>query len=181
MKKLFLPAFLAICLCVVSGAAQDSLPINTKTKAITDLRPLMPSAENRKPLLINFWATWCGPCRYEFPEFVKIDAEYREKGLNSVVVSIDNLGAMDLIVADFLRVYQSTMPSYLLDLNPNQASRAIRQIAPKTSYGIPLTLLFNKKGKLVYQKSGVVDSNILRSKIDKVLGVKTESAAKVQK
>ncbi len=41
------------------------------------LKKLLPNKENNKPLLINFWATWCGPCRVEFPDLVKIDAYYR--------------------------------------------------------------------------------------------------------
>lgn len=174
MKKLFM-IWILLSFCAFAAAAQDNnLPINKKTRAITDLKPLLPNAENRKPLLINFWATWCGPCRYEFPELVKIDADYRAKGLNFTLVSLDNIGAMDMIVADFLQVYKSTMPSYLLDLNRPQAYLAIRRIAPKTQFGIPLTLLFDKKGRLVYQKNGVIDAKILRSKIDKLLNVKTD-------
>src|SRR5690349_16284080 len=116
MTRTFIKAILAICLSAAAVAAQDSLPVNTNTKAISDLKTLLPTAENERPLLINFWATWCGPCRVEFPELVKIDAEYRAKGLNFVLVSIDNFGAMDSIVADFLKSYASTMPSFLLDL-----------------------------------------------------------------
>jgi thiol-disulfide isomerase/thioredoxin len=132
--------------------------------------------ENKKPLLVNFWATWCGPCRYEFPELVKIDAEYRARGLEFAVVSLDNLGAIDYPVADFLRVYRSTMPSYLLDLPaPVQTDRAIRRIAPRSRGGLPLTLLFNAKGKLVYQKTGVIDPQILRAKIGTVLTSKARA------
>lgn len=169
MTKILLKLFLALCFFTVAIGAQDALPVNTKTEAITDLKPLLPSAENKKPLLINFWATWCGPCRVEFPELVKIDADYRARGLNFAIVSLDNLGAMDFIVADFLKVYKSTMPSYLLDLNRAEAYRAIRRIAPKSQYGIPLTLLFDEKGKLIYHKNGIIDARLLRAKIDKLL------------
>lgn len=173
MTKIFIKAFLAICLSAVSVAAQDALPIITETKAITELKSLLPSAKNKKPLLINFWATWCGPCRVEFPEFVKLDADYRAKGLNFVIVSMDNFGAMDTIVADFLKSYESTMPSYLIDLpKREQISKAIRQIAPNARSGVPLTLLFDKRSKLIYQKNGVIDAKILRVKIDQVLTLK---------
>ena len=171
MPKIFIKIFLAVCLSAVSIAAQDVLPVNTRTKAITDLKTLL--KEDKKPLLINFWATWCGPCRVEFPELVKIDADYRKQGLEFVVVSVDNLGAMDSIVADFLKSYESTMPSFLLDLpSRRKIFQNIRQIAPRAQNGFQLTLLYDTDGKLVYQKNGVIDAKILRAKIDKILAVK---------
>ena len=164
---------LAICFSAATVAAQGTLAVNTETKAITDLKPLLYAAENKKPLLINFWATWCGPCRVEFPELVKIDADYRAKGLSFVIVSVDNFGSKDMRVADFLKSYESTMPSYLLDLPTRpKIFRNIRQIAPRAQNGFPLTLLYDADGKLVYQKNGLIDAKILRTKIDKVLGTK---------
>src|SRR5215510_3305954 len=61
-------------------------PIDTDAlkKILTDLRD--------RPLLINFWATWCDPCRDEFPDLVKIDSEYRPKSLEFVTVSLDDMG-----------------------------------------------------------------------------------------
>lgn len=171
--KVFIKTFLAICLFAAASAAQSSLPIVTETTAITDLKPLLPAAENKKPVLINFWATWCGPCRVEFPELVRIDAEYRRQGLNFVIVSLDNFGAKDMRVADFLKSYQSTMPSYLLDLPTRpRIFQTIRKIAPRAQDGFPLTLLFDRNGKLVYQKNGIVDAKILRAQIDKALAAK---------
>ena len=171
--KVFIKSFLAICLLSAASAAQTALPVVTETTAITDLKQLLPAAENKKPVLINFWATWCGPCRVEFPELVRIDAEYRKQGLNFVIVSLDNFGSKDMRVADFLKSYQSTMPSYLLDLPTRpRIIQSIRKIAPRAQDGFPLTLLFDKNGGLVYQKNGIVDAKILRARIDQVLAAK---------
>lgn len=175
MSKFFIKIFFLLCLSAVSLAAQETaLPVVAESKPIADLKPLLAAAkENKQPLLINFWATWCGPCRVEFPELVRIDADYRPKGLDFAIVSLDNPGANEMIVSGFLRSYGSTMPSYLIDL-PTRAEieRAVRRVAPRSRGGLPLTLLFNAKGKLVYQKAGVVDAKILRSKIDKALAEK---------
>ena len=135
------------------------------------LKALLPNSEKRQPVLINFWATWCGPCRVEFPDLVEIDNEYRKKGLNFVVVSVDNVSFIETKVPEFLHHYNATMPSYLIHLPGRQEiARAVRRIAPRFPDAYPLTLLFNSKGRLVYQKVGRVNPKILRANINKVLG-----------
>src|SRR6185369_11808745 len=55
--------------------------------------------ENRqKPLLVNFWATWCDPCRDEFPDLVKIDSEYRLRSLDFVTISLDDFSDINTSV-----------------------------------------------------------------------------------
>ncbi|HNU08906.1 MAG TPA: TlpA disulfide reductase family protein, partial [Pyrinomonadaceae bacterium] len=123
-----------------------------------------------KPLLINFWATWCGPCRTEFPDLVRIDKEYRGEGLDFVIVSIDNVSLADTAVSDFLKSYDAEMPSYLLDAEERrEITGALRGIAPRFTGGFPSTMLFNRSGRLVYLKNGVINDGILRIQIDKVL------------
>ena len=155
----------------VSAQEETKLPVITETEKITgeDLKALAKPAD-KKPVLINFWATWCGPCRVEFPDLVKIDADYREKGLNFFIVSVDNFSLLDTRVPEFLKDYDSTMPSYLINIEARKdIARAVRQIAPAFRDVYPLTLLFDGCGKLIYQKSGVVNPKILRAQIDKVL------------
>lgn len=152
-------------------AQKAKLPVITETKLINgaQLKALAKSADG-KPVLINFWATWCGPCRSEFPELVKINADYKPEGLNFYLVSIDNPTLVDFGVAEFLRQYQSTMPSYLLNLpNRREIAGAIRRIFPAFRDTYPLTLLFDKNGKLVYQKAGRINEKLLRREITKLL------------
>src|SRR5688500_19926343 len=66
-----------------------------------------------KPLLVNFWATWCVPCREEFPDLVKIDAEYRGK-IDFFTISLDFIEEINTGVPDFLSEMKAEMPTYLL-------------------------------------------------------------------
>ncbi len=165
LSKFILIGFL--CLLLVAA-----LSAQTKTRKIdgAGLKSLLPDKENKKPLLINFWATWCGPCRVEFPELVKIDADYREKGLNFALVSVDKFALIDTRVPEFLQEYEAAMPSYLINYpTRREIAKAVRQIAPGFIDRYPTTLLFDANGKLVYQKAGVISGKILRAEIDKVL------------
>lgn len=173
-----MPRKLKILALIVFFAASASaqglkFPSAAETKMIDGegLRALLPNAENRQPLLINFWATWCGPCRAEFPDLVKIDGDYRQKGLNFVVVSVDNVSFIETKVPEFLHGYKAEMPSYLIYLPGGRRAiaRAVRAIAPTFRDAYPSTMLFDANGKLVYQKAGVINPKILRAQIDKVL------------
>lgn len=165
VSKLILTIFVCLIFTVSAFAQSETIKIDG-----AELKNLLPDKKNKKPLLINFWATWCGPCRVEFPELVEIDNEYREKGLNFVIVSVDKFAVIETRVPEFLQQYEAKMPSYLLDAETDrQKLRAIRQIAPKFSGNYPFTLLFNANGKLVYQKSGVINAKILKLEIEKVL------------
>src|SRR5437773_10846562 len=73
--------------------------------------------KDTRPLLVNFWATWCDGCREEFPDLVKIDNDYRDKGLNFVAVSLDEAEDVKTKVEPFLKSMKAQMPVVLLNLN----------------------------------------------------------------
>jgi thiol-disulfide isomerase/thioredoxin len=172
MSKTLLAAFIFIAFVASVSAQKETFPMGRETIKIDGegLKALLPNAEKKQPVLLNFWATWCGPCHSEFPDLVKIDNDYREKGLNFVVVSVDRVSLIDTQVPEFLRQYNATMPSYLITLpTRREIAKAIRQIAPTFRDVYPLTLLFDASGKLVYQKIGRVSPQILRTEINKLL------------
>src|SRR5437867_9491083 len=78
---------------------------------------LQRDAKDTRPLLVNFWATWCDPCRDEFPDLVKVDEDYRGKGLNFVAVSLDDVTDIKSAVPKFLKEMKATMRVVLLNVN----------------------------------------------------------------
>lgn len=168
-KLLFAVFIFAFSISAQIYVAEDAAP--TTIINAEELKSLVKSPEVKQPILINLWATWCGICRNEFPDIVEIEKEYRNKNLSFYIVSVDTVSLVDTTVSDFLKVYQAeNIPSYLLDVPArHQITKAVRQIAPKFTGGYPTTLLYNKNGKLVYQKTGSINPQVLRKQIDKVL------------
>ncbi len=124
------------------------------------------NTKNAKPLLVNFWATWCDPCREEFPELVKIDSEYENK-IDFITISVDDLAEIKREVPRFLAEMKATMPTFLLKTPDEEA--AIRAVYKDWKGGYPFTLLFDANGEIVYNRQGKVEPEILRSEINKLL------------
>jgi thiol-disulfide isomerase/thioredoxin len=144
------------------------LPKVTQIDAVA-LRNLLKREEgNTKPLLVNFWATWCAPCVEEFPDLVKIDSDYKNK-IDFITVSIDDLAEINREVPKFLANMKAEMPAYLLKTQDEEA--AIASVAKDWKGGMPFTVLFSGEGKLVYNRQGIVEPEILRRAIDKLLTV----------
>ena len=126
-----------------------------------------------KPLLINFWATWCDPCREEFPDLVKIDAQYKGK-IDFVTVSLDDLAEIGTTVPKFLREVKAAMPAYLLK-TPDE-SEAILMVAKDWSGNLPMTALYTASGEVAYIRMGKVKLEVLDAEIQKVLDTKVGDA-----
>lgn len=125
-----------------------------------------------KPLLVNFWATWCGPCREEFPDLVKIDVEYRGK-IDFFTVSLDFIEDINTAVPKFLSEMKAEMPTYLL-ISADE-NTLISSIAKDWSGGLPFTILYNEKGEIAYFRQGKVNHETLKGEIEKTLGEKNEA------
>jgi thiol-disulfide isomerase/thioredoxin len=126
--------------------------------------------ETRRPLLVNFWATWCEPCRAEFPDLVKIDNEYRGRGLDFIAISIDDASEIATTVPRFLKEMRASMPAYLL--NTPEPEAAIQFVDPQWSGSLPATFLYDPQGKVVFKHLGRIKPDELRSAIKTVISNK---------
>jgi len=123
-----------------------------------------------RPLLINFWATWCDPCREEFPDLVRLDAAYKGK-IDFITVSLDDLADINTSVPKFLAEMKAEMPAYLLK-TPDE-SAAITMVSKDWKGNLPLTILFNSAGEITYSRNGLVKYDVATAEIDKLLTTTT--------
>lgn len=187
-------AFLAAGLCLLAlsaaGAAQKPAAPSSKKAADTAAglkRPKVTQIDaaalkkllqpNGKPLLINFWATWCDPCREEFPDLVKLDAAYKGK-IDFITISLDDLADINTLVPKFLGEMKAEMPAYLLK-TPDE-SAAIALVSKNWAGNLPLTILYNTSGVVAYEKNGKIKYETATAEIDKVLVVQTKAAVGMQ-
>lgn len=101
-----------------AGATRAAAPSMTKIDLAGLKKAITPVG---KPLLVNFWATWCDPCREEFPDLVKIDADYKGR-IDVVTISIDELSEIEGEVPKFLGEMNATMPAFLLHTTDEDAA-----------------------------------------------------------
>jgi thiol-disulfide isomerase/thioredoxin len=136
----------------------------------TSLAAILKRESAARPLLVNFWATWCDPCREEFPELVKLDQQFRPKGLDMIAVSLDDFADIKTAVPKFLRQMRATMPAYLL--NVPDPDPIIKSVDPRWSGALPATFLYDAEGNVVYKHFGRIKPLELRAEIEKLVGSK---------
>jgi len=152
-----------------SGAATHSGSAEIRQIDLEGLKKLLQrEANDPRPMLVNFWATWCDPCREEFPDLVKIDEDYRAKNLNFLTISLDDVADINTEVPKFLKEMKATMPTVLL--NVNDPEPAIKAVDIGWDGQLPATFLYDKNGKVVFRHFGKVNPVELRAAIDKEMG-----------
>ncbi len=102
-------------------------------------------------LLVNFWATWCEPCREEFPALVRLHRSYRTRGLSLVAISMDEPESVPDI-QQFLKSQGAEFGSYLHGFRDFAA--LVDSINPRWGGGIPASFLYDPQGKLVASWEG---------------------------
>lgn len=112
-----------------------------------------------KVVILDFWATWCGPCRMEIPGFVELYDQYKEQGLEIIGVSLDRDGWTP--VRPFIKEYNI---DYTIVLGNGQVVQAYGGIN-----SIPTTFLINRDGEVVDRMVGYKPKSTFESEIANLL------------
>lgn len=102
-----------------------------------------------KVVLLNVWATWCGPCRYEIPELQEIHERYAPRGFEVIGVSVDESGVE--AVREFVNENEMRYP---VALDPEGKIANLLQTSV-----LPTTVLIDRNGTVVWKKYGVIMPN----------------------
>jgi peroxiredoxin len=117
--------------------------------------------------LINVWATWCGPCVAELPDFVTMQRMYRHRGFELVTIAADSPEEKDRAL-EVLKKHQVAATNYLFA--GNDKYKLMDAVDEKSSGPVPHTLLIAPGGKILYRKSGPTDPLEIRRAIVGYLG-----------
>jgi thiol-disulfide isomerase/thioredoxin len=129
-----------IVMSLLSGLAQAESAIFSAQLPDLKTKPQRISQWKGKPLIINFWATWCGPCREEIPEFIALQKQYSGK-VQFLGIAIDEVKD----VAIFAQQYGINYPSLIGEAN---AMELMRKEGNQLG-GLPFTAIYNAKGERI--------------------------------
>ena len=121
--------------------------------------------ENDTTYVVNFWATCCRPCIKELPAFEKLTADYSDRKVKVLLVSLDFPDKIDSQVVPFIE--KNNIQSQVLLLDDGDANSWIPKVSEKWSGAIPATLIYNKNTRLFYERSFTFEE--LQSEINKFI------------
>ncbi len=150
MKKFLVPLIFA--LFWASTATADDLPSSAPLFAATlsdlDDKPVALERFRGKPLIVNFWARWCGPCRAEIPELIAIRKAHKGK-LEVLGIGIEDKADP---AKEFAKAYEMDYPVFVA----KEKGIPLMQALGNTKGGLPFTIVVDRNGQVVRKKMGLM-------------------------
>jgi peroxiredoxin len=141
-------------------------PVGVEETGLEGIREVIAN-QGERYRLINVWATWCGPCVIEFPEFVDMQRMYGQRNFEVVSVSTDNPSASDK-VREFLVKNHAAFPNYHFTGEDKEAF--INTFDPNWQGNLPYTMLVAPGGKVIYRHDGIIYPLEVKKEVVNALG-----------
>jgi peroxiredoxin len=136
-------------------------PVPLDTIDVDGIKELLKNNSD-KLRLINIWATWCGPCVSEFPEFVIINRMFNARDFELITISADEPSKKEK-VHDFLKKKQAANRNYIF--TGDNKYKLIEAVDPNWQGALPYTVLVEPGGKIVYAKQSTIDPLLMKKTI----------------
>jgi peroxiredoxin len=136
-------------------------PVTLDTITADGIRDLIKN-NTEKLRVIDVWATWCGPCVVEFPDFIDINRMYRRRDFEFISISADEPAKKDKALK-FLQQTQASTKNYIF--NVDDKYKLIEAIDPKWQGALPYTMVIEPGGKIIYAKEGAIDPAAFKTMI----------------
>ena len=173
-------AALSVVTLLVLGSCSSSTSVRAAVKAEKDRkkapdfelkdsmgRAVKLSEYKGKVVLLNFWATWCGPCKLEIPWFVEFEQKFKDKGFAVLGVSMDEDGW------DVVKPYlQRAQVNYRVLLGTDSVAQMYGGVD-----SLPTSFMIDKEGRIAAVHVGLVSKGDYQNDINHLLGLGTKSRA----
>ena len=160
MKRFILVLLpLVIVLIVCAEAEKTSIFGNNSSQAsdftVKDLkgREISLSNYSGKVVFLNFWATWCGPCKAEIPDLIQAYKQYKDKGMEIIGISVDRISPKSVL--KFAEKYKINYPVVM-------STDKIQKDYDPGPY-IPTTIIIDQEGKIRHRHIGYMNKETLKS------------------
>lgn len=124
-------------------------------------------------VVLNFWATWCEPCKKEMPDLSAIQNEYAALGVQ-VIGAAGDAAADSAKVLKFIREYKLNFPIWIGAQTSDMERFGVGSV-------LPATVIIDREGKIVWREIGIIKPLGLRKELDKILLPKVAEATKLAK
>jgi thiol-disulfide isomerase/thioredoxin len=150
MKHLF---FASLLFALFSGlTTAEEMPSSAPLFAVTlndlDDKPIALEGYRGKPLIVNFWARWCGPCRVEIPELIAIRKAHKGK-LEVLGIGIEDKADS---AREFAKAYEMDYPIFVA----KDKGIPLMQALANSKAGLPFTIVIDRNGQVVQKKLGIM-------------------------
>ena len=156
--------------CIILVLPKTLFSSNSEDIPILNFQQFEPNLHfsNDTIYIVNFWATWCVPCRKELPDFEKINQDYTGKPVKVLLVSLDFPKDIESSLKPFLE--KNAITADVLLLNDPNSNAWIDKVDTSWSGSLPATLIYNKSKRIFLEKE--LDYNTIQNIISEIINQK---------
>jgi len=135
---------------IVIAEAEVNNTIELEVHDFDGLEPLL-NKQGDKVYVVNFWATWCAPCIKEIPHFEKLNANYKNKNVEVLLVSLDFPFNYEKKLKPFIKEHK--LQSKIVALDDPDMNSWMPKVSEEWTGAIPITIIYNKEKRQFYERT----------------------------